>query len=105
MVKSISKEKVYELTKQIPRGMVSTYSAIAKAAGNPRAARVVGRFMNMNPNPIIIPCHRVVQADGRVGGFKRGVSEKIRLLESEGIKVIDGKIQNFDKHLFTEFQI
>lgn len=85
--------------------MVSTYSAIAKAAGNPKAARAVGKFMNANPKPIIIPCHRVVKANGYVGGFKSGIDKKIRLLESEGIKIINGWIQDFDKHLFTNFKL
>ncbi len=88
---------VLELIKRIPKGRVSTYSDIAKALGNPKASRVVGNALNKNPHPIIVPCHRVVRSDGTIGGYAFGQKEKIGLLESEGIRIINGKVADFDK--------
>ena len=99
-------KKVYSLATQIPRGMVTSYGALAAAAGNPRAARAVGSMMHVNPYAPRVPCHRVVHKDGRVGGFgsERGVIEKIELLNAEGVKVKDGKIVDFDKVYFAKFK-
>ncbi|MEA3339092.1 MAG: MGMT family protein, partial [Chloroflexota bacterium] len=72
-----------------PRGWVSTYGRIAKSLGNPRAARAVGNALARNPFPIIIPCHRTIRADGRLGGFRGGVEMKRALLEMEGVEVDD----------------
>ncbi|MBM3309318.1 MAG: MGMT family protein, partial [Candidatus Altiarchaeales archaeon] len=60
--------------------------------------------LSKNPRPVKIPCHRVVHSDGRVGGYKLGVSEKIRLLKREGVAVKSGKIAGFKKHLFKNFK-
>ena len=96
-------EEVYRLTRQIPRGKVSTYGAIAKALGDIRASRAVGFALNQNPNPDFTPCYKVVNSDGTLGGFGLGIEEKIRRLEKDGIKVIDGKIVNFDEVFFDNF--
>ncbi len=104
----------YSLVKQIPEGMVSTYSAVAEALGDRIAARAVGKMLCENPYSFLrddvpknekVPCHRVVLADGTLGGFTspRGISDKIKLLENEGIIVKNGKIQDFEKHLFMNF--
>ena len=80
-------EKIYEVVKSIPEGKVATYGQVALLAGNPRWARVVGYALHVNPEPGIIPCHRVVNREGRVApGFAFG-GEGIQrqLLESEGI--------------------
>ncbi len=80
-------EKIYEVVKSIPKGKVATYGQVALLAGNPRWARVVGYALHVNPYPGIIPCHRVVNREGRVApGFAFG-GEGIQrqLLESEGI--------------------
>lgn len=80
-------EKIYEVVKQIPKGRVATYGQVAFLAGNPRWARVVGYALHNNPDPSVIPCHRVVNREGKVASsFAFGGSEKQReLLEKEGI--------------------
>lgn len=60
--------------------------------------------MNLNPTPIVVPCHRVVHSDGRLGGYDSGVQVKIKLLASEGVEVVDGKIVNFQTVLFRDFR-
>ncbi|KYC46330.1 MAG: Methylated-DNA--protein-cysteine methyltransferase [Candidatus Methanofastidiosum methylothiophilum] len=76
----------------IPRGYVSTYSRIAKSTGVPNGARAVGNALVTNPFPLVIPCHRVVRADGSLGGFGGGFEMKKRLLEAEGIILSKGKV-------------
>ena len=71
----------------IPRGRVSTYGRIARHIGYGRAPRAVGRALATNPFPIVIPCHRAVQADGRLGGFRGGIPMKRALLRLEDITV------------------
>lgn len=80
-------EKIYEIVKTIPEGRVATYGQVAFLAGNPRWARVVGYALHNNPNPSEIPCHRVVNREGKVApGFAFGGSNIQRqLLEAEGI--------------------
>lgn len=85
-------ELVFEIVRQIPKGNVATYSQIANLAKNPKAFRAVGQALNRNPTPITIPCHRVVRSNGDLGGYEKGVSEKIRLLKKEGIEIQAGKI-------------
>lgn len=88
-------EKIYEVVKNIPEGKVATYGQVALLAGNPRWARVVGYALHVNPEPVIIPCHRVVNREGRVApGFAFGGEGVQRLLlESEGIVFeSDGRI-------------
>ncbi|MFA6328437.1 MAG: MGMT family protein [Candidatus Micrarchaeia archaeon] len=70
---------------KIPKGQVRTYSQIARAVGKPRAARAVGNALAENPLAPIIPCHRVVRADGQLGGYsaKGGQAKKRWLLKSE----------------------
>jgi methylated-DNA-[protein]-cysteine S-methyltransferase len=69
---------------QVPYGEVTTYGALAARAGRPRAARAVGSVMNSNPVPIVLPCHRVVGADGRLVGYGGGIERKETLLRLEG---------------------
>lgn len=87
-------QKCYELLKQTPKGKVTTYKEIAKSL-NTKAYRAVGNAMNKNPNPVVVPCHRVVKTDGSLGGYAYGDIKKIDLLKEEGIEVVDGKIVNF----------
>jgi methylated-DNA-[protein]-cysteine S-methyltransferase len=77
--------QVYAETQAIPCGETRTYGELAAAVGTPGAARAVGRALGRNPIPIIIPCHRIVAANGRSGGFSApgGVSTKMRLLQIE----------------------
>ncbi|MCR4718761.1 MAG: MGMT family protein [Firmicutes bacterium] len=88
-------EKIYEVVKNIPKGKVATYGQVALLAGNPRWARVVGYALHVNPEPGIIPCHRVVNREGKVApGFAfGGEGVQRQLLESEGIIFeTDGRI-------------
>jgi methylated-DNA-[protein]-cysteine S-methyltransferase len=73
--------------RRIPYGQVRSYGWLAKAAGNPRAARAAGQAMARNPVPIIIPCHRVIAADGSLSGFGGGPEMKRALLELEGVRL------------------
>ncbi|MBA3044328.1 methylated-DNA--[protein]-cysteine S-methyltransferase [archaeon] len=95
---------VYGFVSQIPKGRVSTYAGIAKALGDIRVARAVGRILNENPRLIEIPCHRVVYYDGKIGGYKLGVEKKIELLKDEGIEIRDGKVKSFSSALFSDFK-
>ena len=94
----ISSQLVYNLVSKIPPGKVVTYGQLSMSLGNARAARAIGKILNRNPRPIIIPCHRVVCSDGRVGGYLYGKERKISLLLSEGIPIDHGVIKNFDKY-------
>ncbi len=77
--------RLYEAIRAIPPGQTRTYGEIAADLGEPGAARAVGRAMGHNPFPIIVPCHRVVAANGKTGGFSAygGVRTKLRLLAIE----------------------
>lgn len=90
-------DKVYELVAKIPEGKVTTYSELAKAVGRPKASRLIGLILNRNPNPVMVPCHRVVKSNGDLGGYAYGAKAKMKLLEKEGVKVSKGKIVNFEK--------
>lgn len=75
--------RVLEETLKIPLGQVRTYGWLAKQIGSPRAVRAVGSALRKNPYPLLIPCHRVVRADGDIGRYARGKEVKRRLLEFE----------------------
>ena len=80
-------DKVYEFVKSIPPGKVATYGQIALHLGNRNFARVVGNILHSNPDPEHIPCHRVVNAQGKLAQSYAfgGVDAQRRLLESEGV--------------------
>ncbi|MCK9568336.1 MGMT family protein [Candidatus Pacearchaeota archaeon] len=84
-------EKCYTILKKVPKGKVTTYKEIARAL-NSKAYRAVGTAMNKNPYAPIVPCHRVVNSDGKVGGFFSGENAKIKLLKSEGVDVLNGRL-------------
>jgi methylated-DNA-[protein]-cysteine S-methyltransferase len=69
---------------RVPYGRTDTYGHLAASAGNPRAARAVGMVMNRNPIPIVLPCHRIVGANGSLTGYAGGLHVKRALLELEG---------------------
>lgn len=93
-------EKVYELTKKIPKGKISTYKIIAQKL-NCKAYRAVGNALNKNPySSKIMSCHRVIKSSGEIGGFAIGTKNKIKMLEKEGIKINNNKIENFKEVLF-----
>ena len=75
---------VLEELGRVPFGEVTTYGALAVKAGKPRAARAVGTIMNRNPVPIVLPCHRVVGANGSLVGYAGGLERKETLLRLEG---------------------
>lgn len=84
-------DNIYRAVRQIPRGRVATYGQIAAMAGNGNAARAVGNALHRNPAPGVIPCHRVVNAKGRLAPHFAfgGDEEQRRLLEAEGVAVHD----------------
>lgn len=92
-------ERCLKLVALIPEGRVSTYKAIAKALDT-KAYRAVGSAIGKNPNPITVPCHRVVKSDGGVGGYAFGAEKKIQLLQKEGVQVENDKIVDFEKLFF-----
>ena len=87
-------ERIYDAVMTIPKGKVATYGQIAALAGNGGAARVVGNALHVNPAPGVIPCHRVVNAQGRLApNFAfGGDGEQQRLLEAEGVEVNDHRV-------------
>lgn len=80
-------ERIYTVVRQIPKGKVATYGYVALLAGNPHWARVVGYALHVNPDPFVIPCHRVVNREGRTAPSFAFGGETVQrdLLEQEGI--------------------
>ncbi|MBO4940385.1 MAG: MGMT family protein [Clostridia bacterium] len=95
-------ERVYDAVKQIPKGKVATYGQIALAAGSPRAARQVGYALHVNPQPGIIPCHRVVNRFGGLApAFAFGGQEvQASLLKKEGVAVCEDFTVDLEKYLY-----
>lgn len=93
MEKGLFNQRVYEVVRRIPKGKVATYGQVATLAGAPRNARFVGYALHSNPEPDVIPCHRVVFRDGSLApGFAFGGPERQRLLlEEEGVAFISPK--------------
>lgn len=77
--------KVYQVVRRIPKGQTRSYAWVARAIGNPGAARAVGNALNRNPFIGTVPCHRVIRSDGLLGGFAMGGAKKRRLLRREGV--------------------
>jgi methylated-DNA-[protein]-cysteine S-methyltransferase len=75
---------VLQATARVPFGEVATYAEVAAAAGSPRAYRAAGNALGANPIPIVVPCHRVLHADGGLGGYSGGLDRKRYLLALEG---------------------
>lgn len=92
-------QRCYELLKLIPKGKVTTYKLMAEALGT-KAYRAVGNAMAKNPEPIAVPCHRVVKSNGEIGGYALGVEKKIALLESEGVRIENGKVADLAALLY-----
>lgn len=101
-------ERVYEVIKQVPKGKVVTYGQVAYALGSPRAARQVGYALHVNPQPKIIPCHRVVNRFGRMApAFAFGGEEvQAQLLREEGVEVKEDFTVDLSKYLYQgSFQV
>ena len=92
--------QVYKKLLEVPRGRVTTYGELAKAVGLKNGQRAIGMIMKKNPFPIIVPCHRVVKSNGKIGGYVYGERVKSQILAREGIKIKAGRIIDFDKEKF-----
>jgi methylated-DNA-[protein]-cysteine S-methyltransferase len=90
-------QQVYKKLTEVPQGKVTTYGELANAVGLKNGQRVIGQIMKKNSYPSIIPCHRVVKSDGKVGGYAYGGDVKTNMLRKEGIKIQDGKILDWNK--------
>ena len=99
LVSDSPSKRIYEAVMKIPAGCVATYSQIAEIAGNKKMSRAVGNALHKNPDPDNIPCFRVVNAKGELSGEFAfgGAGVQARLLEADGIEVIDGKV-DLDKY-------
>ncbi len=97
MRNQLNASDVYDILSRIPEGKVTTYGDIAKALGRPGASRAIGRILNKNPNPIIVPCHRVVMSDGSIGGYAFGRARKKELLKKEGMRFTGYDLPDFAK--------
>lgn len=88
------RKRIYEAVKRIPKGCVATYAQVAQMAGNPKMARAVGNALHHNPEPGVIPCHRVVNAKGCLAGAFAfgGEDAQAELLRKEGVIVVDGRV-------------
>lgn len=79
--------RIYRRLLRIPHGRILSYGDIADELGEPGAARAVGQAVGANPLPVVVPCHRVVRSDGRLGGYSGGLVRKVALLRLEGVEV------------------
>ena len=93
-------DAVYEVVRQIPAGRVASYGQVARMVGRPRNARFVGYALHVNPEPGVIPCHRVVFKNGSLApGFAfGGEDEQRRLLEAEGVAFLDDGRVDMARH-------
>lgn len=82
---TIFQQAVWKQLQKIPFGRTWSYQQLASAVGKPAAVRAVGNANGRNPIPVIIPCHRVIQKDGKIGGYSGGIEIKDWLLEHEGV--------------------
>ena len=93
-------KKIYKKLLEVPKGKITTYGELAKAVGLKNGQRVVGKIMNKNPYPVIIPCHRVIKSDGKVGGYAYGEDVKSDMLTREGIVINNGKILDLENKIY-----
>ena len=93
-------QKIYKKLLEVPKGQITTYGELAKAVGLKNGQRAVGKIMNKNPYPVIIPCHRVIMSTGKIGGYAYGEHVKIKMLNDEGIKIENGKIVELENKIY-----
>lgn len=93
-------KKIYKKLLEVPKGKITTYGELAKAVGLKNGQRTVGKIMNKNPYPVIIPCHRVVKSDGKIGGYAYGEEIKSDMLTREGIVIKNGKILDLKNKIY-----
>ena len=91
---------VYKKLCEVPKGRVTTYGELARAVGLENGPRVIGMFMNKNPYPGIVPCHRVIKSDGKIGGYAYGTESKTAILNMEGVRTKNGRVCDFEKAVF-----
>lgn len=93
---------IYRQVMKIPKGCVATYGQIATLAGNPRWARVVGYALHVNPSPGLIPCHRVVNRDGKPSDAFAfgGLNRQVELLTCEGVTFLPDGCVDLSRHLW-----
>jgi len=99
MAKINFSEHCYKKLRKVPKGKITTYKELAKAI-NSKAYRAVGTAMNKNPYAPNVPCHRVINSNGKIGGFASGTNNKIKMLKKEGIPIKNGKIINMKRYLY-----
>ncbi len=87
-------KRVYNIVEKIPKGKTLSYKTVARLARKPRAWRAVGNILNKNPHPKIVPCHRVIKSDGKIGGYRYGINKKTSLLKKEGLVVKNNRVIN-----------
>lgn len=85
LISGFNRQVLRELASGVPYGAVVGYGDLAARVGQPGAAQAVGTAMGANPLPVVVPCHRVVESDGGIGGFGGGLEAKRRLLALEGV--------------------
>ncbi|MBO1335355.1 methylated-DNA--[protein]-cysteine S-methyltransferase [Streptomyces sp. VRA16 Mangrove soil] len=85
LITGFNREVLRELAAGVPYGAVVGYGDLARRVGQPGAAQAVGAAMGANPLPVVVPCHRVVESDGGIGGFGGGLETKRKLLALEGV--------------------
>lgn len=85
LISGFNRQVLYELASGVPYGKVVGYGDLAGRVGQPGAAQAVGMAMGANPLPVVVPCHRVVESDGGIGGFGGGLETKRKLLALEGV--------------------
>ena len=87
-------KRIYEAVKRIPKGCVATYAQVAEMAGDRKMARAVGNALHKNPDPSTIPCHRVVNARGKLSGEYAfgGACKQAERLREEGVESVDGRV-------------
>ena len=93
-------QKIFKKLLEVPKGQITTYGELSKAVGMKNGQRAVGKIMNKNPYPVIIPCHRVVMSSGKIGGYAYGDHIKAKMLHDEGIEIKNGKIVDLEQKLY-----
>lgn len=93
-------QKVYKKLLEVPKGQITTYGDLAKAVGLKNGQRAIGRIMNQNPYPVIIPCHRVIMSTGKIGGYAYGEHVKTKMLNDEGIEIENGRILELENKIY-----
>jgi methylated-DNA-[protein]-cysteine S-methyltransferase len=90
-MKTSFNERCYAFLRQVPKGKVTTYQSLAHALGT-KAYRSVGNALHVNPYAPQVPCHRVIKADGSLGGFAHGLQIKKEMLQQEGVTLVNNRV-------------